>query len=75
VVSGPGLALFDTPSGHNPLLRVSEDGAYRVRLTATDGELTSTAELTVSIDDLGAGAVNLARGPLRPAPTRRCQRR
>jgi hypothetical protein len=60
VVSGPGLALFDDPSAHNPLLRVSENGDYVVRLTASDGALTSTRQLTVTIDDLGAGAVNLA---------------
>lgn len=60
VVSGPGLALLDDPAGHNPLLRVSENGEYVVALHASDGALTSTAQLTVTVDDLGTGAVNLA---------------
>lgn len=60
VVSGPGLALFDDPSKPSPLLRVSENGDYVVELRASDGELTSTRQLTVTIDDLGTGAVNLA---------------
>jgi hypothetical protein len=60
VVSGPGLALFDDPTAHNPLLRFSEDGEYVVALTATDGALTTTEQLTITVEGVGTGQVNLA---------------
>jgi hypothetical protein len=60
VISGPGLALFDDPSAHNPLLRFSADGEYVVALTATDGALTSTEHLTLTVEGVGAGPVNVA---------------
>lgn len=60
VVSGPGLALFDDPTAHNPLMFFSEDGEYVVRLTATDGELSSAQQLTLDVEGVGTGAANLA---------------
>jgi hypothetical protein len=60
VVSGPGLALFDDPTSHSPLLRFSEDGEYEVALHASDGALTSTQQLTITVEGVGAGRVNLA---------------
>jgi hypothetical protein len=60
VVSGPGLALFDDPGAHNPLLRFSQDGEYVVALTATDGALSTTEQLTLTVEGVGTGQVNLA---------------
>jgi hypothetical protein len=60
VIDGPGLALFDDPSAHNPLIRFSTDGDYRLRLTATDGALSTERELTIRVQGVGTGAVNLA---------------
>lgn len=60
VVSGPGLALFDDPTASDPVLSVAEDGEYVVSLSATDGELTSTEQLTVTVEGVGTGQANLA---------------
>jgi hypothetical protein len=49
VVSSPagGLALFDSPSSASTIARFTTAGQYVLRLTATDGELTSTVDVTV----------------------------
>jgi hypothetical protein len=59
VISGPGLALFDDPGSASPILYASADGQYVVELTATDGALTSTQRLNLTIQGV-SGRVNLA---------------
>src|SRR5690606_18944834 len=60
VVSGPGLALFDDPRSTRPLMMASEDGRYVVAVTATDGEASTTEQLTIEITGVGTGRVNLS---------------
>jgi hypothetical protein len=60
VVSGPGLALFDDPSSHRPVVWFSENGDYVVELAASDGELAATQRLTITVSDVGIGQTNVA---------------
>ena len=48
-VSGPGAATFDDPHVINPIVQVPVPGVYRLRVTVSDGDLTSSAEKTVVV--------------------------
>lgn len=48
-VSGPGAVNFATPNAVNTTASFATAGAYLLRLTASDGQLTSTDELTVIV--------------------------
>jgi len=48
-VSGPGDVTFGDPSMANTTATFTQSGVYVVRLTATDGELSSTSEATITI--------------------------
>ncbi|MFN0067557.1 MAG: lamin tail domain-containing protein, partial [Limisphaerales bacterium] len=48
-VSGPGFVTFDDPARTNTSARFPGLGTYSLRLTATDGELTRSDELTVTL--------------------------
>lgn len=51
-VSGPGggIATFTTPGSSNAFVRFSLAGVYVLRLTAGDGQLSSTRDLTVVVN-------------------------
>jgi hypothetical protein len=53
-VDGPCAAAFDDPSSSATNARFSEPGLYRLRLTASDGELTSSDDVTVTVTAGGA---------------------
>ncbi|HKR11221.1 MAG TPA: PKD domain-containing protein [Pyrinomonadaceae bacterium] len=48
-VSGPGTVTFEDPSLRETVATFSEAGTYVLRLTATDGELTSQSEVTITV--------------------------
>ncbi|MBN1491134.1 MAG: PKD domain-containing protein [Phycisphaerae bacterium] len=48
-VSGPGTVAFSSTTSVNPTATFSEAGTYVLRLTATDGSLTSHDEMTVYV--------------------------
>jgi hypothetical protein len=58
-VSGPGLTLIDDPSAHSVVVSFAEEGDYVLELSATDGDLTTTEQITVTAPDL-SGGVNVA---------------
>lgn len=49
-VSGPGEVSFDDPNEEDVLATFSLDGTYVLRLTADDGDLSSSDEITVTIE-------------------------
>ena len=56
-VSGPGTVTFANPSSVDTTASFSVDGSYVLRLTAEDGELTGSDELTVTVQPVGATQV------------------
>jgi hypothetical protein len=48
-VSGPGTVTFDDAQAVDTTASFSEVGTYVLRLTADDGELTSTDEVTITV--------------------------
>jgi len=56
-VSGPGTVTFANPSSVDTTASFSVDGSYVLRLTAADGELTASDELTVTVQPAGATQV------------------
>jgi hypothetical protein len=52
LVDGPGVALFDDPHASTTVVRFSEGGTYTLELTAGDGEKSSSARVTVTVDPL-----------------------
>ncbi|MEM8873799.1 MAG: malectin domain-containing carbohydrate-binding protein [Planctomycetota bacterium] len=48
-VSGPGDVIFSDPADPGTDVTFDQVGLYTLRLTATDGELTSFADLTVNV--------------------------
>jgi hypothetical protein len=50
VQSGPGTATFGSPDQPNTTVRFSNSGTYVLRLTASDGALSSTLDVTVNVD-------------------------
>ncbi|MCI2956239.1 Ig-like domain-containing protein [Agromyces atrinae] len=61
VVSAPegGLVIFDDAAAASTTARFSAEGEYVLRLTASDGEEESSAELTVT-GEVATGGVNVA---------------
>ncbi|MCB0081137.1 MAG: S8 family serine peptidase, partial [Caldilineaceae bacterium] len=49
VVSGPGTVAFDNANAHNATASFAVDGVYTLRLTADDGELSSSDDLVVTV--------------------------
>lgn len=46
---GPGKATFDAPDAAVTNVRFSERGTYRLRVAASDGELSTTADVVVTV--------------------------
>ncbi len=59
-VSGPGSATFDCLSCEDVRVGFSGPGVYVLRLSATDGLLTTTQDVTVTVDNGGGPYANLA---------------
>ena len=61
VVSAPqdGVAVFDDAASATTIARFTTAGEYTLRLTATDGELTSTKDIVV-LGDVATGGTNVA---------------
>jgi RHS repeat-associated protein len=49
LVSGPGTVTFEDPTLVETAATFSESGTYYLRLTATDEELTSRSEVTITV--------------------------
>jgi beta-galactosidase len=49
-VSGPGTVVFGTPGASNTTAQFSLSGVYVVRITASDGQLQTTHDVTVVVD-------------------------
>ena len=49
-VSGPGTVTFGNASSVDTTARFSAPGIYVLRLTANDGELTTSAEVTITVN-------------------------
>jgi RHS repeat-associated protein len=64
-VSGPGTVIFGNASGATTTVIFSEEGSYVLRLTGSDGELTSSDELVVTVN---ADARPLPPDPVMVAP-------
>ena len=56
-VSGPGTVTFGDPGSVDTSADFGADGTYVLRLTAMDGELTSSDELTVTVHPAGSTQV------------------
>src|SRR5207249_4729874 len=72
-VSGPGSVSFTTLNG-NYYASFSATGTYALRLTASDGDLSASNDVTVIVYDAGtpfpiAGITNPADGVVITAPT------
>lgn len=48
-VSGPGAVAFSSPSSQATFARFSAPGVYRLKLTADDGELSTSAAVRVTV--------------------------
>src|SRR6185295_8039115 len=57
-VGGPGAVTFGSPSLSSTSASFSSAGTYALRLTATDGALTSTADVVVTVN--ASPALNMA---------------
>jgi hypothetical protein len=53
-VSGPGTVTFANPSAASTTATFSQAGVYVLRLTATDGALSRSSDLTVTVANPGA---------------------
>ncbi|MCP5112389.1 MAG: hypothetical protein GY953_16315, partial [bacterium] len=51
LMSGPGTASFNDPSALGTTVTFSEAGQYQLQLTASDGALATTDEVTVSVSE------------------------
>ncbi len=49
MVSGPGSVVFDNPNSTATIAHFAVAGLYVLRLTATDGELSSTADVNITV--------------------------
>ena len=58
-VSGAGNVTFDDATSPSTTATFSEPGNYVLRLTATDGELSSSDDINITVSDEGEG-LNLA---------------
>lgn len=57
--SGPGSVVFSNPKSVSTVASFTEEGTYVVTLTADDGELSSSADITIEVEKQD---VNLALG-------------
>ncbi len=55
-----GSAVFDNPKATTSVVRFTKSGAYTLRLTVSDGELTSTKDVVVQATALSDGEINVA---------------
>jgi PKD repeat protein len=53
MVSGPAAVTFDNASAVDTSVTFSEAGTYVLRLTADDGELTTSDEVTITVNEAG----------------------
>ncbi len=60
--SGPGTVTFGSPKAQDTTASFSEAGTYVLRLTATDGALPATDDVTVTVADVAAPAPPSADG-------------
>lgn len=69
-ISGPGEAGFTDSSSTNTSVRFTGDGTYLLRFTGDDGQLSSSAELTVIVGAAPAGnrAPLVDAGPAQSIP-------
>ncbi|HAT09810.1 MAG TPA: hypothetical protein DCS97_04305, partial [Planctomycetes bacterium] len=58
-VSGPGAATFSAPAAEDTAVSFNAAGAYVVRLTANDGAMASTRDVSVTVND-----ASLPGGPI-----------
>jgi len=61
-VSGPGTVAFGDASAVDTTAAFSDPGTYVLRLSADDGELTSTDDVTITLVDANA-APSVDAGP------------
>jgi hypothetical protein len=57
-VSGPGTVTFTTPNAASTRASFSSAGTYVLRLTASDGTLQTTSDVTIGVLENGAPVVN-----------------
>lgn len=57
-VSGPGTVAFSAPSSEDTSATFSAAGTYVLRLTADDGALTASDEVTVEVREAGAATLD-----------------
>ena len=57
-ISGPGTVTFAPPSSAQTTANFSQPGTYVLQLSATDGQLLSTANVTVHVFNLGPTRTN-----------------
>jgi len=62
-VSGPAVAVFESPSAPSSLAHFTAPGDYVIRLAVSDGELTSGADLVVIVDPPNQPPIVLAGDP------------
>ena len=58
-VSGPGTVTFSAPAAQDTQAAFSTAGTYVLRLTANDGELTASDDVTVEVRAAGSGALDV----------------
>ncbi|MER2601757.1 MAG: IPTL-CTERM sorting domain-containing protein, partial [Candidatus Competibacter phosphatis] len=56
-VNGPGTVTFGTPNARSTAATFSAAGAYVLRLTASDGQLSASATVTVTVNPTGGGSL------------------
>ncbi|MCB4756109.1 MAG: hypothetical protein LHV69_03600 [Elusimicrobia bacterium] len=64
-VTGPGIVTFDSSTTIHTTAQFSAAGAYTLRLTAFDGELTVSDEVTITVNTRPSGAISPDLGPQR----------
>lgn len=57
-ISGPGIVTFDDPNAARASAAFSQAGTYLLRLSATDGQLLSSSNVTVRVFNLGPARTN-----------------
>lgn len=62
VLSGPGRVSFDNPNFPSTAARFSAPGSYVLRLTAFDGEFTTSADLAVELKNVPQPVVLIPAG-------------
>ncbi|NOU98601.1 family 43 glycosylhydrolase [Paenibacillus planticolens] len=60
LVSGPASVIFENPNAMNTKVTVTELGEYTFKLIARDGELTGSANVTVTVNSAPNGGGNAA---------------